>query len=280
MLTYAPEHTLSGGYLYKEWDAVPVVTLLGYMVPWNMRAILASNTDDHTARVEAAAAEAEKAAKQAKKAQKKTKQTKAADAQVATTTEGGGVARAAGGKEPWFGVAFARQRFGAESMSAWAAGTPPEAEASCVPGLSLVPPNNFIATEFTLLPRPAEGDSEAGGADTRPTRLLPPPQSSSSGLLPPPSSSSSGDGSSSVLSVWHKEDSVFRTPRATMCFRFAAAGLGGSVLASVFAALFVELIRDGFNETVREKTTPNAFSERFPKAHDQFAMTGSGQTEE
>ena len=55
-----------------------------------------------------------------------------------------------------------------------------------------------------------------------------------------------GDGVA-ALEVWHKADSMFRTPRATMCFKFARPGLGGSVLSSVFSAIYVELLRDGFN---------------------------------
>ena len=224
MLTYAPEHTLSGGYLYKEWDAGLVVALLGYMAPWNMRAILASNTDDHTARVEAAAAAADRAAKQAAKEQKKTNAKSASS--VATSVDGRG-SRASGGKEPWFGVTFAREKFAVDRMAAWAVGAPPEDSACVVPGLHLVPPNQFIATEFSLIPpteRPEGGDA---AVLDRPTRLEP------------------DEHVGGVLSVWHKADSVFRTPRATMVFQFATEGLGGSVLAAVFSALFVELIRDG-----------------------------------
>jgi nardilysin len=226
MLTYAQEHTLSGGFLYKEWDAGLVVALLGYMMPWNMRAILASHTDEHTARVEAAAAAAERAAKQAAKEQKKAN-SKSASPSASTS------ARAGGGKEPWFGVSFARERFADDKMAAWAAGAAPDDSACIVVGLHLVPPNHFIATEFSLLPPTVKIEGSAVDAPLdRPTRIP------------------LDDDAGGVLSVWHKADSIFRTPRATMSFRFATAGFRGSVLAAVFSALFVELIRDGFNETV------------------------------
>ena len=225
MLTYAPEHTLSGGYLYKTWDAGLVVALLGYMMPWNMRAILASNSVEHTARVEAASAAAERAAKQAAKNQKKMK-TKAEVSSAAVDVNGDvQLPRTGGGKEPWFGVAFARERFAMDKMTAWAEGDTPD-DASCVvSGLHLVPPNQFIATEFALVSPAVDVDGCEAVSD-KPTQLP------------------LNDGTN-VLSVWHKADSVFRTPRATMVFRFATEGLGGSVLAAVNSALFVELIRDG-----------------------------------
>ena len=222
MLTYAPEDTLSGGYLYKEWDAEFVVALLGYMVPWNMRSILASNTEEHTAKVKSASAAAEKAAKKNKKSKKKESKPpkkKADDVPTAGSAEGGW--------EPWFGVPFARESFDADLLKAWAVGTPPADEARRVTGLSLVPPNDFIATEFELLSLSA-ADEEADC----PTKLP------------------GAGAASAALEVWHKADSAFRTPRATMCFKFASPGLGGSVLSSVFSAIYVELLRDGFNETV------------------------------
>ena len=145
----------------------------------------------------------------------------------------GQTSRAVGGKEPWFGVSFARERFAVDKMAAWAAGAAPEDSTCVVVGLHLVPPNQFIATEFSLLPATVSVEGSAVDAPLdRPTRLK------------------LHDDASGVLSVWHKADNVFRTPRATISFRFATEGLRGSVVAAVFSALFVELIRDGFNETV------------------------------
>jgi secreted Zn-dependent insulinase-like peptidase len=58
---YSQEHTLSGGYLYEQWEPQLVRQLLRYLVPCNMRVILASNAPEHAARVHAAAGGADAA---------------------------------------------------------------------------------------------------------------------------------------------------------------------------------------------------------------------------
>ena len=80
-----------------------------------------------------------------------------------------------------------------------------------MPGLALVPPNDFIATDFALLPAPAPP------AD-RPTSLA-------------------SSGAAGIVSLWHKPDLEFRTPRATLLLKFGSSGMGGSISSSVLCLM-------------------------------------------
>lgn len=53
--------------------------------------------------------------------------------------------------EPWYGSAYSARKIDPQLVELWESAEP-------IPQLHLPKPNEFIPTDFTLVPRPAEGE--------------------------------------------------------------------------------------------------------------------------
>ena len=119
-------------------------------------------------------------------------------------------------REQWYQTQYGMTQIDDALLKTWAAPT-------IAPELHLPAANDFIATDFALLP-PQEGQDET----TPPTLALDTP----------------------VSKVWHKQDSTFGEPRLVFICKLVSPVAYTSPRAAVLTELFRLLVRDELNEYV------------------------------
>ena len=130
MPLYAPEHTLSGDYVYEEWDPQGVAAVLERLTPANARIDLVARED-----------------------------------RLAKVIFPGAADKLPAGalplKEPWFDVPYAAEPLPDALVERWEAEAGAGAlrsetreEADKYPALAMPPRNEFLPTDFTLQPAP------------------------------------------------------------------------------------------------------------------------------
>eukprot|EP00793_Prasinoderma_coloniale_P000746 PRCOL_00003896-RA len=229
MPVYAPEHAVSGDYVFEDWDPQCVDAIMQHLTPANARIDLLAredrlaeavfgvpkpNGDVETMEVDGDGAE------------------KAATA-VPQLPEG-----ALPSEEPWFGVKYSAAPVPAALLERWeaeaaAGGLHSESReaAAAYPALTMPPRNEFLPTNFELLPSPEVNTAKH-------------PEH---GYVPgvPPRTVSDGD----LCRLWHKGDAVFRTPRACAFLSLSAPGHNADQRSIVMTELLAKLAADALNET-------------------------------
>ncbi|KAK9820983.1 hypothetical protein WJX81_000873 [Elliptochloris bilobata] len=206
---YAPEHALNGSFLHDDWRPELVAQMLDSLTPAAVRLDLQTSAFERL--------RAEWAAQPG--------------AQAST--------------EPWFNIPYVAAPVPGELLDTWAA-----AGGSSTSGLALPQHNEFIATDFSLrCGELAEGTSaDANGAGHTNGGAANGGVKAAAGVQPlaaPPALLADRPG----LRLWHKLDTTFRLPRASVHFLLASPATYDSAHAAAATHAAVALLEDVLCET-------------------------------
>ena len=143
-------------------------------------------------------------------------------------------------EEPWFKIPYSERELPPEVLEAWSSHP-------AVPELQLPPRNDFLPTDFSLVDSTLEEEAaarracEAEGLDR---------ECATAGVLPwelrqPPSLAHRDD----LLTVWHKLDRHFKTPRACAFFALTSPLVARTPRDSALCQLFMKFLEDDLKET-------------------------------
>jgi len=181
-------------------------------------------------------------------------------------------------KEKWYGTQYQMVPFTEEERTRWG-----EAQGT-IPSLKLATPNEFIPSDFDLKCDQPEQLASSQHLSAEEARDLPP------AVVREPVSPVTGKYD--AFRVWHKMDTTFRVPKASLIMRLLCGreGYYSSPLAMSLARLYVKMVKEELKEYAYDATcaglryginaepeglqlTVSGYSDKLPVLADKVAQT-------